>query len=1055
MARSKFSYFNSLSDTEKYILTLAAVYAGRFSEENIITLAYKCDKKVLQRAVVESCLADAGKAKLITQKHTWQKIYDMNLSFLIHIYPSITETLIRAEKKIPTSFYANYYYMDQQAILLKKLLFSLLCQDDISVSKSNATNFSKYSGNANACYFEIFQNDDYLNVLYKLDINHISNLIAEEFERKLKFFTTVDELDKIISRISPYLPALDITRFKANVSFLAGEFDEALNLWSESEHGYEYNVANAVKSLTEGNIQDAFASFEKALKIQRQKLKSALIPMEFRAATYYMLTLLRMDLNISLPLFRKIEESFSHGASSSTESIILFRPVNLYILNDNRLSTYQKYLEEKFNEKRMDALVALIVFYLCDFILEKKYLSHLINLIDAAYDRKMYILGYEAAYALKKLQSNEISESLYERFAQKLNYQSILSKIRKQEEWEKTMAMLLQLQTDKKTTTNKNEAVARVAYYFDPVNLSIQPIVQTRQVKGWSKGRKIAFSVFCKEEIAGMTEQDLRIANAISKSTNYSSVRYYNEYTSEKKFFKELIGHPYVFLSDSNNVFVEFVAAHPSMQILKTDKGYTLGVDIDKIISERYIAAMKESDTQVIVSKETNTRYRVYELTKKQLLTLTIIKSKELVIPEYGKERLIELMGGFSGQGMDVHSDLQVNESQTVEVVEIPPDSRTRVQILPFGDGLKAELFAKPFGTHPPYCKPGKGGKILIQNNEDNIQHQVKRDFETELGNETALMNDIQSLESIEINDGLITFEDPMDSLYLLDILKDHRDISVVEWPEGEKYKIKGTAGFSSLSLKLNSGINWFDLDGELTIDEDTVVSLQQLLTLTEKGHFRFIELSEGEFLALTDDLRKRLDDLRMFSSIDKKQLKINKFAAVALSDLFEDVENLQTDKAWKEFNERVKNQGMQDVAIPSNLQAELRPYQEDGFRWMARLASWEGGACLADDMGLGKTIQTLAILLHRAQLGVALVVCPVSVIGNWVAEIERFAPSLQVKTMGNTYREQLIDDLQTGDILITSYGLLQSEEKLFSKPVFSTIVLDEAHTIKNFATKT
>jgi len=153
--------------------------------------------------------------------------------------------------------------------------------------------------------------------------------------------------------------------------------------------------------------------------------------------------------------------------------------------------------------------------------------------------------------------------------------------------------------------------------------------------------------------------------------------------------------------------------------------------------------------------------------------------------------------------------------------------------------------------------------------------------------------------------------------------------------------------------------------------------------------------------------------------------------------------------------SENFDNQAQTEVKIPTALQAELRPYQEEGFRWMARLAEWDGGACLADDMGLGKTIQTLAVLLHRATKGPALVICPVSVVGNWLSEAQRFAPTLNVRTLGNTNRQQTLNELATCDVLVTSYGIIQSEEKLFSEKEFATVVLDEAHVIKNYATKT
>jgi SNF2 family DNA or RNA helicase len=224
---------------------------------------------------------------------------------------------------------------------------------------------------------------------------------------------------------------------------------------------------------------------------------------------------------------------------------------------------------------------------------------------------------------------------------------------------------------------------------------------------------------------------------------------------------------------------------------------------------------------------------------------------------------------------------------------------------------------------------------------------------------------------------------------------------------------------------------------------------------LMKKGHDRFIELKEGEFIALSQELKKRLEELYSFSTKEKNGLQLNKFASIAMGDLFDEVGDLKSDKAWKSFKKRITSPKSREEKIPSSLHADLRPYQEDGFRWMTRLAELEGGACLADDMGLGKTIQTLTVLLQRASEGPALVVCPVSVIGNWISETQRFAPSLNVKMLGNSTREQVIKELSSGDVLVTSYGLLQSEEKMFVEKEFATIVLDEAHIIKNNTTKT
>jgi SNF2 family DNA or RNA helicase len=113
---------------------------------------------------------------------------------------------------------------------------------------------------------------------------------------------------------------------------------------------------------------------------------------------------------------------------------------------------------------------------------------------------------------------------------------------------------------------------------------------------------------------------------------------------------------------------------------------------------------------------------------------------------------------------------------------------------------------------------------------------------------------------------------------------------------------------------------------------------------------------------------------------------------------------------------------------VPSTLQAELRDYQVEGYRWLARLAHWGAGACLADDMGLGKTLQALALILSRAPDGPTLVLAPTSVCGNWLDEAARFAPTLRPLRFGPGDRAAMLEQAGPFDLIVASYGLLQTE---------------------------
>ena len=147
----------------------------------------------------------------------------------------------------------------------------------------------------------------------------------------------------------------------------------------------------------------------------------------------------------------------------------------------------------------------------------------------------------------------------------------------------------------------------------------------------------------------------------------------------------------------------------------------------------------------------------------------------------------------------------------------------------------------------------------------------------------------------------------------------------------------------------------------------------------------------------------------------------------------------------------------------PPGLKADLRDYQIRGYSWLAFLAKWGFGPCLADDMGLGKTVQTIAFLLHQrqkagnARSAPALVVAPVSVTTNWMRELARFAPGL--KTMLHQGTERLhgfafSKACSRTDVVVTGYALLVKDFKDFAGTRFSTLVLDEAQTVKNADTQ-
>ena len=144
-------------------------------------------------------------------------------------------------------------------------------------------------------------------------------------------------------------------------------------------------------------------------------------------------------------------------------------------------------------------------------------------------------------------------------------------------------------------------------------------------------------------------------------------------------------------------------------------------------------------------------------------------------------------------------------------------------------------------------------------------------------------------------------------------------------------------------------------------------------------------------------------------------------------------------------------------VPTPASFRGELRPYQERGLAWLSFLGDLGLGAILADDMGLGKTAQTLALLAKETISRPTLVVCPMSLVGNWQREAERFTPELNLHVHHGADRlggEELAAALGAADLVITTYGLAARDQEALGEVKWARVVCDEAQNIKNAATR-
>jgi SNF2 family DNA or RNA helicase len=874
----------------------------------------------------------------------------------------------------------------------------------------------------------IFLQPAYAPHLNKVSDKIIGIIFSHIFNETVHNTLSFDYLQLIDTKLQNHT-SLELNLIRTEVAIIQNDLEQARKLTSlYRDEALNYFV-EAIFAFINENTDEALSLFETGLKRQRRKYKNKYLPVLPEIALFYISACMAKGQDYYTPVFRRISDE-NVPVYIASAYLYLHKACEYCIENVANARKIAMQVMRADGDNAGQILWSAIASGLMDCPHDA--IEVIAKYTQQACDNKHYVLAYEAAYLLRKWSPNNHEyKLLFNNIAAKFKHKPALSHVKHPEKWEKQLNSYFSLDAVQIVMRqNEGDGKTRVAYRFFPSRENAYPILQTRNAAGWTSGRNISITNFFEKKVECLTEQDKRIAScgAIFQQALDRSAIY------------EMIGHPYVYLENSN-IPVELIAAQPVINVVKsTGQKYTMKCDI------------KKPREGISIRKETNTRYKVYKITKLQCDIIEALSHSEPV-PEQGYEKLTQVLKHFSAY-MQIQSDLIV-DGDDVQVRQVDSDSRIHVQLLPMGDGLKAEMFVKPFGTHPPYCKPGRGGKTLIAN-ENGERVRAIRNLDDETAYNEQILNDIQTIENLATaDDGLMTFDNPLDALELLDVLERHQDISVVEWPEGEQLKIRRKVSFNDISLSVTGNINWFELEGELKIDENTALSIGKLLEMIRHGHGRFVELSSGEFISLSEQLRKRLSELAAFTAESKKGIVLNRFASASIVDTFDEFENLKVDKAWRDFCNRLETVQLSEASVPSLLQTELRPYQVSGYQWLIRLSEWGAGACLADDMGLGKTVQAIAVLLHRAHIGAALVVSPVSVMPNWINEVNRFAPSLNIKTLRNVDRAATLDSLEPGDLLITSYGLLLSEEQAITAKQWATVILDEAHAIKNYNTKT
>ncbi len=520
-----------------------------------------------------------------------------------------------------------------------------------------------------------------------------------------------------------------------------------------------------------------------------------------------------------------------------------------------------------------------------------------------------------------------------------------------------------------------------------------------------------------------------------------------------------LVGHPAVVFDDAPEQAVDLREGLPVLEVRrqKAAEGQPERFEFhlaDPLVAppvddpgEAFTAsdpsAERERRNSIRIVRDAPDRARLIRIGAAQRRVAELV-SKRWAVPVQAQSELEAALRVLAGH-FQLHSDAAAGQAVACE-------PRLRAQLSPLGDGLQLRLLVQPFGTFGPLVAPGRGRSRLLTLH-GGLNLSTERDLAAESAHLDAVLEALPFLQEAQSDDTTWLLADAEQALAVLERLPQLPAVAGVDWPRGKPVRVMGVAA-QALQVTVRSGADWFGVEGDVRIDEGRVIGLQRLLQLAHESRgSRFVALGDGDYLALTEHLRRQLADLQALAQPGSEGLRLPVAAAGWLADTLQDAA-LVGDSPWAGRLARLDEAAALEPALPAALQADLRGYQLEGFVWMARLAHAGLGACLADDMGLGKTVQTLALLLHRATEGPALVIAPTSVCSNWVAEALRFAPGLRVSLYGEGDRAAALEAAQPGDLVVASYALAQLDGEAFGRVAWGTLVLDEAQALKNAATK-
>jgi len=799
----------------------------------------------------------------------------------------------------------------------------------------------------------------------------------------------------------------------------------AMGEYSPARRAFTYfdEVQRAIHCLHEGNLADARTLFESALQKKCGKKKTMRFFDDCITQYFYIVTCAHIEEASA----QKHVKDFADNKEASYYASLLPALMLARSTTGTSENELDSRLEQMFQAGSQDIYAMLKVFARFFAMLwDKKSPSDDGMTIMPA----LAILRHELQMSLA-LEAGEKAR-LNELFGQ-----PVLAANPPKPRWERLLDDLLSESMGGQTVA-QSTSKKRLIYVYDGYTLYVR--MQSMLKNGsWSVPKNVASSAYEMGDIDYMDDADRDVYNRIGHNLFHLDV---------DTAFPALVGCDRVFYGIYRDLEpISIVREAPVLTIERTTSSFSIHANVQNV---------QRGEKDYVVEND-RLHYTVISLTAEE--AQLVMQLCEVPSMPLEAEAKLKAVLPVVSQRIKVESPLISDDGQ---MAEVDGSSVVTLQITPSAAvGIyHVQLLVHPLEGGVCRAVPGKGSAMIVDT-RDGQMFRVRRALGEEKLSLDALLTFVD-----ELNDDGVTVrivENGLDIgtgqlLAVLDYARQQADRYAVEWPEGRKVKVVQSKEVEwKVGLRKNAG--WFDIEGDVKIDERKVVKIGALMQLFDSSQGgNYIRLGDGEYMQLTDSLRRQLSRLESIATrTGKNTMRVPVAGASLLADAMAGDITFDNQDKLREMCDKIRQSYALTPRTPQNLQATLRDYQREGFCWMARLDSWGAGACLADDMGLGKTVQTIAMLLYDAKKGASLVVAPTSVVSNWQNELRRFAPSLNVTLLNDTpagERQKVVDEAGGRDVVLTTYGILSTEAEMLAKKKWNVACLDEAHTIKNRDTK-